>query len=173
MITGLEVNDQSELIARGSIDVTDHLGRKIHRMLRDGALQWSIGGWWGGSRSRDGDVTTLELRDLGEISIVPVPANPRTSTRTIKGLSPSDLTDSELKQWAELAGVLPPRKPMSPAALKHETDKLLAELGMDEASRRRDAELRKRADYAIVEATLGEDIDADERREAGGTRTAT
>ena len=54
---------------------------------------------------------------------------------------------------------------MSPAALKREAEKLPRELGMDEESRRRNAELRKRVDIARVEAALGEDIGAAERRE--------
>jgi hypothetical protein len=54
---------------------------------------------------------------------------------------------------------------MSPAALEAERQRILRDLGLDEASQRRNAELRKRADYAVMEATLGEPIDAAEKRE--------
>jgi hypothetical protein len=54
---------------------------------------------------------------------------------------------------------------MSPAALKRRAEKLARELGMDQESRPRDAELRKRADMARLEIALGEDIGAAERRE--------
>jgi hypothetical protein len=134
----------------------------------NGALAWSIGGWWGGSRSRDGDVTTLELHDLGEISVVPIPANPRVATTSIKQLSPNDLTDEEFKQWAQAAQLIPGDKPMAAAALKIETDRILREMGLDPESKRRDAELRKQVDMARIEALIGEPLDAAEKREKAG-----
>jgi hypothetical protein len=54
---------------------------------------------------------------------------------------------------------------MSPTALKREAEKLARELGMDEGSKRRDAELRKQADLVRVELALGEPLDAAKQRE--------
>jgi Caudovirus prohead serine protease len=161
---GLSVNDQDQLIARGWIDVMDNLGKKIHRMLRGGALRWSIGGFWKSSR-QEGDTRVLELSELAELSIVPIPANPRVATTSLKNLSPNDLTDEELKQWAQAAGMIPSEKPMSLAALEVERQRILRDFGLDEASQRRNAERRKRADYAVMEATLREPFDAAEKRE--------
>jgi HK97 family phage prohead protease len=161
---GLRVNDQDQLIARGWIDVMDNLGQKIHKMLRAGALRWSIGGFWKSSR-QEGDTRVLELSQLAELSIVPVPANPRVATTSIKNLSPNDLTDEEFRQWAQVAQLIPGDKPMSAAALKIETDRILREMGLDPETKRRDAELRKQVDLARVEALIGEPLDAAKERE--------
>jgi HK97 family phage prohead protease len=155
MITNLEVSPEDELIASGAIDTNDHLGRKIHNMLREGALQWSIGGMWSGPRSRDG-VRTLDLRELAEVSIVPLPANERTRTLSIKA-DPASLTEEELRDWAEVAGVLQP-KPPSPAALEAKRRQFLR----DQRERQR---LEKKRDYMDLEIALGEPVDAARKRE--------
>jgi hypothetical protein len=103
--------------------------------------------------------------DLGEISVVPIPANPRVATTSIKGLDPSDLTDNELKTWARAAGLIAGERPMSPTALKIETDRIMRELCLNSETERRDANLPKRADMARIEALIGEPIDAAEKRE--------
>jgi Caudovirus prohead serine protease len=161
---GLSVNDEDQLIARGWLDVTDSLGKKIHRMLRAGALRWSIGGWWN-SAKQEGKTRVLELREVAELSAVPIPANPRTATTSIKGVEPSDLSPDQLRDWAEAAGVLPPAKPPSAAALEAKRQRMLRDLGMDEASVRRNTELRKAADYATMEVALGEPVEAARKRE--------
>jgi Caudovirus prohead serine protease len=161
---GLSVNDEDQLIARGWLDVTDSLGKKIHRMLRAGALRWSIGGWWN-SAKQEGKTRVLELREVAELSAVPIPANPRTATTSIKGVEPSDLSPDQLRDWAEAAGVLPPAKPPRAAALEAKRQRMLRDLGMDEASVRRNTELRKAADYATMEVALGEPVDAARKRE--------
>jgi Caudovirus prohead serine protease len=163
MVINLEVSPQDELIASGVIDTNDHLGQKIHRMLREGALQWSIGGVWSGPRSRDG-VRTLDLRELGEISIVPLPANERTRTLSIKA-DPADLTEDEIRQWAKAAGVLPPKKPMSLGALQVEREQILRDLGLDAESQRERQRLEKKRDYLDMELALGEPLDAEEKRQ--------
>jgi HK97 family phage prohead protease len=156
--------DDSGLHMAGWIDVNDEVGRKVHRLLKSNALAWSIG-WRSGPTKREGDVRVLSARELCEVSAGPVPANPRTRTMSLKDIGPADLSEDQLRTWAEAAGVIPPSKPMSPAALRREAEKLARELGMDAESKRRDAELRKQADLVRVELALGEPLDAERQRE--------
>jgi hypothetical protein len=46
-----------------------------------------------------------------------------------------------------------------------ERQRILRDLGLDEASQRRNAELRKQTDYAVMETALGEDLDTEEQRQ--------
>jgi HK97 family phage prohead protease len=156
--------DDTGLHMAGWIDVNDEVGRKVHRLLASGALAWSIG-WRSGPTKREGNGRVLSARELCEVSAVPIPANPSTATTSLKDFSPAELSRDQLRTWAEAAGLIPPSQPMSPAALRRQAGKLARGLGMDEESRRRDAELRKRVDIARVEVALGEDIGAAERRE--------
>ena len=156
--------DDTGLHMSGWIDVNDEVGRKVHRLLASGALAWSIG-WRPGPTKREGNVRVLSARELCEVSAVPIPANPRTQTTSLKDFSPADLSADQLRAWAAAAGLIPPSRPMSPASLKREAEKLARELGMDQESRRRDTELRKAADYAAMEAALGEPLEAAERRD--------
>jgi HK97 family phage prohead protease len=156
--------DDTGLHMSGWIDVNDEVGRKVHRLLASGALAWSIG-WRPGATKREGNIRVLSERELCEVSAVPVPANPRTATTSLKDFSPADLSRDQLRTWAEAAGVIPPSKPMSPASLKAQTDRLLRELGMDAESKRRAAEQRKRADELALEVALGEPLDAERQRE--------
>jgi hypothetical protein len=92
------------LFARGHIDVTSAVGR-LHRMLRTNALSWSIG--FSVTRStppRNGQVRVLEqVGTMHELSIVPIAANPRTATLTLKGAGSSH---DELHARLVAAGVL-------------------------------------------------------------------
>jgi HK97 family phage prohead protease len=77
--------DANGLHAHGWIDVADSVGAKIHRMLKNGALQWSIGfsrvgGKKTSRRDHDGTVILQEVDEVLELSAVPVPANSRTRT---------------------------------------------------------------------------------------------
>jgi len=63
---------------------------RLYRMLKKGALAWSIG--FSITRStpprRDSPGVLEEVGELYELSIVPVAANPRTSTLSLKGEEP-------------------------------------------------------------------------------------
>jgi HK97 family phage prohead protease len=74
------------LHATGWLDVMDSVGSKIHRMLKAGNLQWSIGFSLvsGRKRREDGIVVLQEVDELLELSAVPVPANSRTRTLGVK-----------------------------------------------------------------------------------------
>jgi HK97 family phage prohead protease len=159
---GWELTDR-ELIAHGSLDTSDPVAMKLHRLIRQGALQWSISFRPGPSR-REGKTRVISAQEIVELSVVPVPANSRTRTLSIKS-DPADLTEEEIRQWAEAAGVLQPTKPMSSAALEVERQRILRDFGLDEESQRENAELRKQADYVTVEVALGEDVDAEDRRQ--------
>jgi Caudovirus prohead serine protease len=159
---GWELTDK-ELIARGSLDMSDPIAGKLHRLIRAGVLTWSIG-FRGGPSRREGDTRVISATEILELSVVPAAANQRARTLSIKA-NPADLTEAELRDWAEVAGVLPQPKPPSAAALEVKRRQLLRDMGLDEASRRRDASLKKRADYAVMEVALGEDLDAEEQRE--------
>jgi HK97 family phage prohead protease len=81
--------DGEGLHARGWLDTADTVGLKIHRMLKNGALQWSIGFTLVDSRKasrRDqfGMRILDEVDELLELSAVPVPANSRTRTIGVK-----------------------------------------------------------------------------------------
>jgi HK97 family phage prohead protease len=84
---GLWADDEG-LWARGQIDVSDSIGMKLHRMIKSGALAWSIGFRMPkGFRPRvdhDGVGVLDRIEELLELSAVPVPANSRTRTVGIK-----------------------------------------------------------------------------------------
>jgi HK97 family phage prohead protease len=81
--------DSEGLHARGWVDVNDAVGMKVHKMLKNGALLWSIGfslvgGGKTGRRGPDGIAVLDQVDELLELSVVPVPANPRTRTVGVK-----------------------------------------------------------------------------------------
>jgi HK97 family phage prohead protease len=77
------------LLARGWIDVTDPIGLKVFKMLRRGALSWSVGFTLAKSRpGRAGVRELVEVDELLELSAVPVPANERTRTVSAKSSEP-------------------------------------------------------------------------------------
>jgi HK97 family phage prohead protease len=86
--TGWRV-DHEGLHANGWLDVSEPLGQKMYRMLKSGALQWSIGFTISKTRpGRAGITELIEVDELLELSVVPVPANERTRTTTAKHLDP-------------------------------------------------------------------------------------
>jgi hypothetical protein len=159
---GWKLTDR-ELIARGSLDMSDPLAAKLHSLIRKGVLTWSIG-FKGGPSRREGNTRVISAREILELSVVPVAANQRTRTLAIKA-NPQDLTEQEIRDWAAAAGVLPPPKPMSAAALEVERQRILRDLGMDEQTQREHQRLRKQADYLRMELALGEPLDAEEQRQ--------
>ena len=76
------------LTAKGWIDVSDSVGAKVYRMLKNGSLLWSIGfrivTGSKGRRGPDGTVVIDRVDELLELSVVPVPANSRTRTVGMK-----------------------------------------------------------------------------------------
>jgi HK97 family phage prohead protease len=80
------------LIAKGQIDVTGAVGLRLYKMLRKGALAWSIGFSITRSTPPRGDSPGVldEVGEMYELSIVPVPANNRTVTLSLKGEEPPE-----------------------------------------------------------------------------------
>jgi len=117
------------LIARGWIDTTDSVGSKVFRMIKSGALQWSVGFTLTKRRPGRAGVTELtEVNELLELSCVAVPANERTRTLSAKSDDPD-------------------REPPSLDELRARE----AELGLDPESRRLRAEMR----HLIMNALTG------------------
>src|SRR5215218_9050530 len=89
------------LTAKGWIDVSDSVGAKVHRMLKNGSLLWSIGfrivTGSKGRRGPDGTVVIDRVDELLELSVVPVPANSRTRTVGMKSDHPAP-TAAELRE---------------------------------------------------------------------------
>jgi HK97 family phage prohead protease len=73
--------DRTGLYAKGWIDIGDPAAARIFRMIKRGAIQWSIGFSLAQSRrGHDGVRELTEVRELLELSAVPTPANERTAT---------------------------------------------------------------------------------------------
>jgi Caudovirus prohead serine protease len=90
------------LIASGWIDTEHEVPRHVYRALKSGALQWSIG--FARPRSRalpDGGRELLEVDELYELSAVPVPANQRTRTLSVKELE-GDSVEELRAEWDRL-----------------------------------------------------------------------
>jgi uncharacterized protein len=106
--------DDEGLWARGQIDTTDQIGMKLHRMIKSGALAWSIGFRMPkGFRPRvdpDGVGVLDRIEELLELSAVPVPANARTRTVGIKSTQPSrePLSVTDLRQLERDLGLTDP-----------------------------------------------------------------
>jgi HK97 family phage prohead protease len=97
--TGWSITNDG-LTAKGWIDVSDSVGAKVYKMLRNGSLLWSIGfRIVTGNKSRrgsDGTVVIDRVDELLELSVVPVPANSRTRTVGMKADHPAP-TAAELR----------------------------------------------------------------------------
>lgn len=77
--------DGAGLWAEGWIDVADSVGQKVYKLLKSGALQWSVGFTSDkGSPGRDGTRVIARVHELLELSVTPLPANPRTRTHSAK-----------------------------------------------------------------------------------------
>jgi HK97 family phage prohead protease len=73
--------DRAGLYMKGWVDVADPAAARIFRMIKRGAVQWSIGFSLAQSRrGHDGVKELTEVRELLELSAVPTPANERTVT---------------------------------------------------------------------------------------------
>jgi HK97 family phage prohead protease len=102
--------DAQGLHATGWIDTLDPVGAKVHRMLKAGTLQWSIGFSLVGGRKRsrpgpDGITVLEEVDNLLELSVVPVPANSRTRTIGAKADQPDIPTHAELLEREAALGL--------------------------------------------------------------------
>jgi HK97 family phage prohead protease len=83
MPSGLEAT-AAGLHARGWVDISTDVGRRVFDMLKRDVLRWSIGFRIARShREPDGRVID-EVDELLELSAVPVPANGRTATLGVK-----------------------------------------------------------------------------------------
>ncbi len=89
---GLEVS--------GVIDTSTELGARVYRLVKDGALSWSIGYVVpSGASRRQGKVTEISEVDLAEVSVTPVPANPGVRTISVKSATAIEsLSDAELRE---------------------------------------------------------------------------
>jgi HK97 family phage prohead protease len=98
--TGWSVTNDG-LTAKGWIDVSDSVGAKVYRMLKNGSLLWSIGfrivTGNKSPRGPDGTVVIDSVDELLELSVVPVPANSRTRTVGMKADHPAP-TAAELRE---------------------------------------------------------------------------
>lgn len=88
---GWAATDQG-LIAKGQLDVTGAVGMRIYKMLQRGVLAWSIG--FSITRStpprRNRPGVLEEVGEMYELSIVPVAANSRTATLSLKSEEPPE-----------------------------------------------------------------------------------
>lgn len=77
--------DERGLWIKGWVDVGDSLGQRLHRMVQNGVLSWSVGFTLARKqRGSDGINELVEVGELYEISATPVPANPRAVTTSSK-----------------------------------------------------------------------------------------
>jgi HK97 family phage prohead protease len=87
---GWKLDPDGTLHARGWVDVAEPVGARIFRMLRENALQWSVGFRKPTKRPGPDGVRIIEnVGELNEISVTALPANPHTATRSAKAAAPS------------------------------------------------------------------------------------
>jgi HK97 family phage prohead protease len=95
---GWTANDKG-LIARGQLDM-DMIGGRIYRMLQKGALAWSVGFTITRETPARGNEPGVleEVGELYELSAVPIPANDRTRTISLKDDEPRPPSRTELER---------------------------------------------------------------------------
>jgi HK97 family phage prohead protease len=99
----------------GVLDLTTELGRRAYELVKAGSVAWSVGHTVpkGGRRKRGGHVEITAV-DLAEVSVVPVPANERVRTVSVKSFTRGGApTMAQLEARAKALGVpVPAERPL-------------------------------------------------------------